>query len=285
MEYVRGLDLDGLMALHGLDPQRVARGEGLFRVPCPIVGFILFMVCRALHHAHTRPFGQGRIGLVHRDISPGNVLIEEENGFVKLSDFGVAATVEAASGGAGGFTGKIPYASPEVLYGGGVDSRADIYSLGVVAYELMTGLGPNRALEPAPSPMAELSHVLTSLELPLVPPHEIVDGARPGLGRIVTRMLERDPDQRYLTVDELMADLRVFLYAGGIGPTTDGLRDYLRLLRDPDLGMDGLMRSGLVFLCEGDRSEPAIRLPWKLAPAARDLLASGQNPARRPSGT
>jgi serine/threonine protein kinase len=258
----------------------VSRGEGVWRVPCPIVGFILFMVSRALHHAHTRQFGSGAVGLVHRDISPGNVLIEEENGFVKLTDFGVAATVEAASGGDAGFTGKIPYAAPEVLYDRNVDHRADIYSLGLVAYELLTGFNPNRALVPVANHMAQLSHVLTSLDQPLVPPQEIIDGVKPGLGAIVLRMLERDPSDRYPRVDDLMIDLREFLFSGGIGPTTDSFRDYIKLMRDPDCQMDRRMRSSLVFLRPDRNTDPSVRLPWKLVPAARERLARGQNPAR-----
>lgn len=280
MEFVRGLDLDGLLDLHGLTPGRVARGEGVWRTPCPMVGFILFMVGRALHHAHTRQFGSGNVGLVHRDISPGNVLIEEENGFVKLTDFGVAATVDAASGGEAGFTGKIPYAAPEVLYDEGVDHRADIYSLGLVAYELLTGLNPNRALEPVANPMAQLSHVLMSLDQSVVPPHEIVEGVEEELSRIVLRMIERDPADRYQSVRELQMDLRNFLFSGGIGPTTGSFRDFIKLMRDPTSPVDSKMRNSLVFLCADDHGDPAVRQAWKLRPDALGKLEAGQNPAR-----
>ncbi|MBW2263446.1 MAG: serine/threonine protein kinase [Deltaproteobacteria bacterium] len=280
MEFVRGLDLDGLLDLHGLTPARVARGEGVWRTPCPMVGFILFMVGRALHHAHTRQFGSGNVGLVHRDISPGNVLIEEENGFVKLTDFGVAATVDAASGGDAGFTGKIPYAAPEVLYDEGMDHRADIYSLGLVAYELMTGLNPNRALTPVANHMAQLSHVLMSLEQRIVPPHDVVEGVDEVLSRIVLRMIDRDPDARYPTVDDLMLDLRTFLFSGGIGPTTGSFRDYIKLMKDPSSTVDSMMRSSLVFLCTDGEADPAVRQAWKLTPSASERLQAGQNPAR-----
>ena len=279
MEFVRGLDLDGLSRLHGVDQPHVLRGEGVFRIPCSIVGFILFMVCRALHHAHTRRFSSGEVGLVHRDISPGNILVEKENGFVKLSDFGVAATVSAAQG-EGGFCGKIAYAAPEVLLGEPVDFRADVYSLGLVAYELMTGFNPNRPLDPAANPMAQLSHALVNLDEPLVPPCDIVHGASADLSRIVARMLEHEPDRRYTGVDELMRDVRGFLYSGGIGPTTDSVRDYLRILEDPSVAVDDLMRSGLVFLCEKGVRDPMVRRPWKLTDHARARLARGENPAR-----
>lgn len=280
MEFVRGMDLDGLLELHGLGPVRVAQGEGVWRVPCPMVGFILFMVCRALHHAHTRDFGSGQVGLVHRDISPGNVLIEEENGFVKLTDFGVAATVEAASGGDAGFTGKIPYAAPEVLYNEAVDHRADIYSLGLVAYELMTGFNPNRSLVPLPHVMAQLSQVILSLEQDVVPPHEVVEGSDVALGRIVLKMLERDPALRYATVSELLLDLRVYLFSGGIGPTTDSFRDFIKLLRDPSFPVDNLMRASLTFLCKREGADPSVRQTWKLTPWARGRVDEAKNPAR-----
>jgi serine/threonine-protein kinase len=281
MEFVRGIDLDGLLALHGLGPERVAVAEGMWRIPCPLVGFVLFMVCRALHHAHTRVFRSGEVGLIHRDISPGNVLIEEENGFVKLSDFGVAASASAASGDAG-FTGKIPYAAPEVLYQEPVDVRADIYSLGLVAYELMTGLNPNRALVPGDNPMAQLSHVLVSLDDTVVPPKRVVEGADPDLGRVVMTMLARDPAERYQTVDHLMGDLRVALFSRGIGPTTDSFAHYLRLVRDSSLELDDHMRASLVFLCDPGAREPHLRVPWKLTQWARERIEQGENPARRP---
>lgn len=280
MEFVRGLDLDGLMALHGLDPERVERAEGMWRIPCSLTGFILFMVCRALHHAHTRVFRSGEVGLIHRDISPGNVLIEEENGFVKLSDFGVAASASAASGEEG-FTGKIPYAAPEVLYQEPADLRADIYSLGLVAYELMTGFNPNRALVPGQNPMAQLSHVLVSLDDEIVPPQEVVETADPRLGEIVLRMLERDPADRYQTVDDLMRDIREFLYSGGIGPTTDSFAHYIRVMRDSGVKMDDHMRASLVFLCEPGSRNPHVHIPWKLTRWARERIEEGENPARR----
>ncbi len=282
MEFVRGMDLDGLLRLHGLTPERVARAEGMWRIPDPLVGFILFMVGRALHHAHTRVFSTGEVGLIHRDISPGNVLIEAENGFVKLSDFGVAASASAASGEAG-FTGKIPYAAPEVLYEEPVDFRADLYSLGLVAYELMTGFNPNRALVPGDNPMSQLSHVLVSIDDPIVPPERIVESVSPALGRIVLRMLDRDPGGRYGTVDDLMRDLRVFLFAGGIGPTTDSFAQYLRLVQDESARMDDRIRSSLVFLCCEGSDGPRVRVPWRLTPWARERIGRGENPARRPA--
>jgi eukaryotic-like serine/threonine-protein kinase len=98
MSYVEGMDLDGLRKLAGMEAESVYAGRATRRIPDPISGFILFMVLRALHHAHHHDFGDGVIGLVHRDVSPGNILIDEARGFVKLTDFGVAiaCTNEAA---------------------------------------------------------------------------------------------------------------------------------------------------------------------------------------------
>lgn len=279
MEYVRGLDLDGFLELHGLSYPNILAGAGELRVPCSIVGFILFMVCRALHHAHTRRFSSDQVGLFHRDISPGNVLIEEENGFIKLSDFGVASTTAAAATQTG-ISGKIPYAAPEELYQEGFDGRTDIYSLGLVGYELMTGFNPNRALVERQNAMAQLSHALICLDEPVTPPGEVVEGIDLALGKIVLRMLERAPAARYPTVDDLMRDLRVYLFSGGIGPTTDGLSHYLEHLRHPEKKIDTWSRACLVFLRPRGSRNPKLRLPWKLTPTAAAKVRDGVNPAR-----
>lgn len=279
MEYVRGLDLNGLLGMHGLKLAEVTAGAGRLRIPCPIVGFILFMVCRALHHAHTKHFGSSLVGLIHRDVSPGNVLIEEANGFIKLSDFGVAATA-AASAAQSGISGKIPYAAPELLYQEPFDGRADIYSLGLVAYELMTGFNPNRSLDRRQNPMGQLSYVLVNLEEPLVPPDQLVNGVDPRLSQIVLKMLERDPEKRYRSADSVMDDLRIFLYAGGIGPTTDGLAAYLKLQAAQTKQIDDHTRSTLVFLGLSEEGTPLFELPWELTDQAKAKLREGENPAR-----
>jgi serine/threonine-protein kinase len=90
MAYVEGVDLDGLRDMTGMSGDAVCAGGAGTRLPDAIVGFVVFMVLRALQHAHTFVFEDKVVGLVHRDVSPGNILVDEERGFVKLTDFGVA---------------------------------------------------------------------------------------------------------------------------------------------------------------------------------------------------
>ncbi|HUT76678.1 MAG TPA: serine/threonine-protein kinase, partial [Polyangia bacterium] len=143
MTFVEGMDLDGLRRMIELDGEAAYQvGRATVRVPEQIVGFVLFMVLRALEYAHTFDFGGGVVGLVHRDISPGNILLDERLGFVKLSDFGVAV-VSGDAAGQRQIAGKVPYMAPEVLIGDLADARSDLYSLGLVAYELATGFNPN----------------------------------------------------------------------------------------------------------------------------------------------
>ena len=167
----------------------------------------------ALSAAHER-------GIVHRDIKPENIMLTPA-GQVKILDFGVAkqvpnpddaATLETLSGGSSSFAGTPSYMAPEVLLEKQPDQRADIFSLGVVFYEALTGRPPFRGgnfletcdsvLHRVPAPVAQLN--------PKVPAE---------LDRIVTKMLAKDPAERYATAADLLVDLRTFERAGAYPAT------------------------------------------------------------------
>lgn len=150
-------------------------------------------------------------GVVHGDIKPHNVMINRA-GEVKLLDFGVAGFVDPSGGeaetvadtlavppGAAGYT--VGYASPEVLKGKPADTRADLFSLGVVFYELLTGVHPFAA----ENSNAMIGRVLHEHPEPLEERNRAVD---PELSRIVTKLLSKDPRARYATADDLLVDLR-----------------------------------------------------------------------------
>jgi eukaryotic-like serine/threonine-protein kinase len=126
LEFVKGLDLGQLADAYA------ARGEPF---PLALALFIISQVLRGLHHAHAQPDGR----LVHRDISPGNVLLSTE-GEVKVADFGVALVQRAGEEKEGpeGIVGKPSYMAPEQFDEADVDPRADLFSVGVVLYELIT---------------------------------------------------------------------------------------------------------------------------------------------------
>jgi serine/threonine-protein kinase len=281
MQYVDGMDLDGLRALVGLTAEAAFEGRmGLRRIPDPIVGFAMFMTLRALHHAHTFDFGGGVVGLVHRDVSPGNILIDEACGFVKLTDFGVAAVLGEAEGeGDNQVVGKVPYMAPEVLLGDPTDARSDLYALGLVAYELLTGFNPNLRPAALKSVIGSITEVMLSLERPLKPTHEVVEGTAPGLSEILLKMLARNPGDRYQTADAVLADLSVYLYDRGFGPTTGSLTNYLAIVRDPQAEPSRRMRHTLRFL-DWDDGVMGVVPSWEPTAAARAALERGDNPAR-----
>ncbi len=140
-------------------------------------------------------------GVIHRDIKPGNIMVLED-GRVKLMDFGIARlqqpTVKTQTGV---MLGSPQYMSPEQIAGEEVDGRADVFSLGVVLYEMLTGVKPFDA--------PDLSQVLFwVVNMPAKPPGERRPGLPAVLDYIVARALKKKPEERYATAAELAADLR-----------------------------------------------------------------------------
>jgi hypothetical protein len=180
MRYVDGTDLRAMIEREGaLPPQKAAD--------------ILAQVCGALDAAHAR-------GLVHRDIKPANVLIAgtADEPFAYLTDFGL--TKQAASTGGmtktGMFVGTLDYIAPEQLSGGPVDARADIYALGCMLYQMLTGKVPyERDTEPAKM-YAHMSEPPPSLRE--VAPHVPV-----AFDEVISRAMAKDPEDRYPSAGDL----------------------------------------------------------------------------------
>jgi eukaryotic-like serine/threonine-protein kinase len=191
MEFVDGRALSSILRTAGpLHPDRAAE--------------IAADVAGALSYAH-------RHGVVHRDVKPGNVLITEE-GTIKVTDFGIARAVntEESLTQTGAVMGTATYFSPEQAEGMGVDSRSDIYSLGVVLFEMVTGRPP--FLGDTPVAVAS-KHVR---EHPPAP-REINPGVPPDLEAIILKCLAKSPDHRYATGDDLRIDLLRFREGRSVG--------------------------------------------------------------------
>lgn len=173
MELLSGSDLAGIIAREGpLGWRRAAR--------------LASQLCGALAHVHAA-------GVVHRDLKPANIFIATGDGrfeTVKLLDFGIAATLRAAARGAPAFLGTPPYTAPEQLAGAPADHRADLYALGVILYEMLTGSNPFAARTLAATALKHFGDA---------PPPPSRAGARdvpPNLDRLVMACLALRPDDR-----------------------------------------------------------------------------------------
>ena len=184
MEYVEGVTLKELIARKGVLPTAV----GLR---------IAKQICQGLEAAHQQ-------GVVHRDIKPQNLLILPENGEVKVMDFGIArvSAVDGVSGltTAGTVLGTPDYMPPEQAQGGTADFRSDIYSLGVVLFEMFTGRLPFAGDSP-------LVVIMGHIQRPVPSPRELNPALDPELEAVILRCLEKLPAKRYARAEDLLSAL------------------------------------------------------------------------------
>ena len=202
MEYVHGRDMATI-----IERQNEVKDRTL---PLSFVVQVVIKVCEALHHAHAAKgsFGQ-KLNLIHRDITPQNILVSFE-GAVKVVDFGLAkAAGRLVQTQAGVVKGKLAYLSAEQARGEQVDSRSDIYSLGTCFYEWLTGQRLFLRRNDADTVMA--------VQRSEVPPLRAVRPELPqALDAIVRRALQPDPRNRYQTAGEMQEELMGFAMEAGM---------------------------------------------------------------------
>ena len=241
MEYVRGRSLWDL---------RKRSRERMTAVPPTLVAHIGSEVARGLHYAHKLKLSGRPLGLVHRDVTPHNVLLSYE-GAVKLTDFGIAKDGSRLTS-PGTLKGKFAYMSPEQARGDEVDARTDVFALGIVLWEMLTGA----RLFVSDSDVATLRAVQEGV---IVPPARLNPEVRPELDAAVMRALERDRSKRFQTAQELERALRQFVLrsAESVDETDPGA--FLRRLFAAELRGEGVDRTS-VRMAAVD-AEPARPVP------------------------
>jgi serine/threonine protein kinase len=200
LEYVNGRDLRGIFD----DLRKRAQV-----MPVQQVCYLIMQLCEGLDYAHNKRDVQGRdLNLVHRDVSPQNVLIGYD-GEVKLIDFGIAkAAGKASKTQAGILKGKFGYMSPEQVRGLPIDRRSDIFALGIVLYEMLTG----ERLFIGETDFSTLEKVRN---VEIVPPSSFNSGIPEKLERIVLKALEKNVEDRYQNAIDLHDDLQLFMHSVG----------------------------------------------------------------------
>ena len=191
MEYVEGEDLAAILHRRVKLPPREAVA-------------VIEQVCRALEAAHN-------VGVIHRDLKPQNVMWETGSGRILVMDFGLAKTLEGERmTQTGAMVGTMEYMSPEQALAGNLDQRSDIFSLGLIFYELLTGQTPFHA-------DSALASLIKRTQERVIPVSELEKSVPPELSQIVSRCLERDVALRYQNASELLADLELWEGTGRSG--------------------------------------------------------------------
>ena len=258
MEYVFGASL-----------AQILRQSARVRKPLT-VGVLLRIaasVCSALHYAHELKDESGQpMSLVHRDVTPQNILVGF-NGKPKLTDFGIAKAVNRGfETQVGVVKGKFCYMSPEQALGKKVDQRADIFGLGIVLWEALTG----RDLFKGSSPMEVIAAIR---EQEIVPPSQVVQGLSPIVDPIVMKALKRAPRSRYQTAQQMQQSIEDLIQKAGVKIDDQTISNELATI------FGDVVQKRALALKEATHGQPDIEKLCEVLNA--QPLKTGQLPSRK----
>ena len=206
MEYVSGKTL-----------KQIIKEE--VRIPSEKTIEIAIQIAKAIKCAHKN-------NIIHRDIKPHNILVTED-GIVKVTDFGIAkASNSVTITNSNKIMGSAHYFSPEQAKGSFVDFRTDIYSLGIVMYEMVTGRVPYDAESP-------VSIALKHIQEPVVPPIKLNENVPESLNKLILKAVEKEPIKRYQTMEDMLVDLKKIENNQKLNLTEDDLNDDMTRIMDP----------------------------------------------------
>jgi serine/threonine protein kinase len=278
-ELVQGESLRSLL--------RRSKAAGI-EMPLYVAAHIAAEVCKGLQAAHSLRNPEGEhLRLVHRDVSPRNVLLAYD-GFVKLIDFGVAwAHGKSVNTEIGTIKGNVSYMSPEQICGQDLDRRSDLFSLGIVLYEMLTGTSPFPGKD-----KIERMHKILRGAFPR--PRQVRPGLDPFLEKVLLRALEHHPDDRYSSAEAFGHDLGEFLHRSGKGPLAQVLSNYMHgLFADDIVIFDRKIRDyrrrtpvpGQIpaYVSPGGSSRPAAPLSDSTHPPKKEPISSYPSAALKAS--
>src|ERR1700693_2716321 len=246
--------------VEGRSLQTMLDGRQLF--PLPRVMKLMEQVCSALDFAHQH-------NVVHRDIKPANLMMTADD-TVKITDFGTAKILQFGTAQTAHVMGTPSYMSPEQVKGKPVDGRSDIFSLGVILYELMTG--------EKPFPGQNITTVIYKIinEEP-IPPRSLDSSIHPGLSAGITRALSKDPAERYQSCHELMSALKN--YHEMMGPDTTVRMSAVNSQSAPGMSRPAAQTPRIAAV-------PVNATPNEPDPSAQFMLSVGveEEPRKRPGG-
>ena len=273
MEYIDGVDISTILK-RGREQKSFLKLGWILK--------IISQVCDGLYYAHNLKDANGQsLGLIHRDITPENLLVSF-TGNVKITDFGIArARGRSTSTTSGTLKGKFPYMSYEMVKGMEIDSRSDIFSLGIVMWEMLT----YRRLFKRDTEVASINAILNE-EIPS--PKKYFKNLPDGVEAIVMKALERDRDKRFQTAREMGDAIEDFISQKRVSVKLSDLGDYLATLF-PDRRLianrDGLSSSKLQRIVEvkekshSGNSLPLITIQKKSPMSESETVVLPQPPA------